>query len=412
MSPALPPEPDTRPETARRLIPLLIAMSAVGPLSLNILVPALPTLVAVFATDPGPVQLTISLYLLGLAVSQLALGPLSDRFGRRPVVLAGLALTAVASIGAAFATSIGMLIMARLAQSFGGSTGLVIGRVIIRDLVDRNRAASMLGLVTTVMVVVPMIGPLIGGLLDTAIGWQGILLFVAALSLVVLAWAALALPETRPERPPSTEPSGFLHDLKRLAASKSFAGYVLSAALGTATFFVFLGGSPYVIVTLMGRSSAEYGIWFAISSIGFMAGNFAASRWSLRHDIDTLIWWGIVAELVGVAVATIVAVIGPLGGPITIFGPQMIISFGNGLLLPNAIAGAVSVRPQAAGAASGITGCAQMGLGAAVTQLSGHVLAGASSAMPMALMMAAIAAALTAAFLLLLKPTVKRDPSR
>ena len=408
MSSVSPPEPDTRPDTARRLIPLLIAMSAVGPLSLNILVPALPTLVAVFATDPGPIQLTISLYLVGLAVSQLALGPLSDRFGRRPVVLAGLALTAVASIGAAFAANIGTLIVARLIQSLGGSTGLVIGRAIIRDLVDRNRAASMLGLVTTVMVVVPMTGPLIGGVLDTAFGWQGIFLFIAALSLAVLAWAAFALPETRTAVEPAGG-AGFLSHLRALSTSTVFAGYVLSAGLGTATFFVFLGGSPYVIVTLMGRSSAEYGIWFAFSSIGFMAGNFAASRWSLRHGIDTLIWWGIVAELIGIALAIGVAV-GPQWGPAGVFLPQMMISFGNGLLLPNAIAGAVSVRPQAAGTASGITGCVQMGLGAAVTQLSGHVLAGASSAVPLALMMAAIAVVMVVAFLMLLKR--RPDPPR
>jgi MFS transporter, DHA1 family, multidrug resistance protein len=408
MSSVSPPDPDTRPDTARRLIPLLIAMSAVGPLSLNILVPALPTLVAVFATDPGPIQLTISLYLVGLAVSQLALGPLSDRFGRRPVVLAGLALTAVASIGAAFAANIGTLIVARLIQSLGGSTGLVIGRAIIRDLVDRNRAASMLGLVTTVMVVVPMTGPLIGGVLDTAFGWQGIFLFIAALSFAVLAWAALTLPETRTAVEPAGG-AGFLSHLRALSTSTVFAGYVLSAGLGTATFFVFLGGSPYVIVTLMGRSSAEYGIWFAFSSIGFMAGNFAASRWSLRHGIDTLIWWGIVAELIGIALAIGVAV-GPQWGPAGVFLPQMMISFGNGLLLPNAIAGAVSVRPQGAGTASGITGCVQMGLGAAVTQLSGHVLAGASSALPLALMMAAIAVVMVVAFLMLLRR--RPDPPR
>ena len=398
---ASPPEPDSstaRPDTARRLIPLLIAMTAVGPLSLNILVPAVPTLVVAFATDPGSVQLTISLYILGLAVSQLALGPLSDRFGRRPVVLAGFAFTTVASIGAMFAANVGTLIIWRLIQSLSASTGLVVGRAIVRDLVDRNRAASMMGLVSTVMVVVPMIGPLIGGVLDTAFGWEGIFLFVAAASFAVLAWAMLTLPETRPARGPSVEPRGFLVDVKRSSGNAAFAGYVLAAALGTATFFAFLGGSPYVIVTVMGRSSAEFGIWFAISSIGFMAGNFAASRWSLRHRIDTLIWWGIVAELVGVAIATIVAAFGPQWGPAAVFLPQMVISFGNGLILPNAIAGAVSVRPQAAGTASGITGCAQMGIGAAVTQFSGHMLAGASSAVPMALIMAALAIALAVAF--------------
>src|SRR5689334_13162881 len=176
-----------------------MAMTAIGPLSLNILVPALPGLASRTGTDPEIAQLAVSLYLFGLAVSQLALGPLSDRFGRRPVVIAGLLITAAASILALAATSIGGLIAVRTLQALGASTGLVIGRAIIRDLYDRDRAASMIGWVMTVMVVAPMVAPALGGLLDTTFGWQAIFLFVAVASVLVLIWAVLALRETRPD---------------------------------------------------------------------------------------------------------------------------------------------------------------------------------------------------------------------
>ena len=168
--------------TPWRLLTLLMAMTAIGPATLNILVPALPHLVERLATDTGTVQLTLSLYLLSLASAQLLLGPLSDRFGRRPVVLAGLALAVLAALAAIAASSIGALIGARMLQAIGASTGIVIGRAIIRDLYERDRAAAMIGLVTTAMVIAPMIAPLIGGILDTAFGWEAIFVFIAVFS--------------------------------------------------------------------------------------------------------------------------------------------------------------------------------------------------------------------------------------
>jgi MFS transporter, DHA1 family, multidrug resistance protein len=387
-----------RAATPWGLLILLMAMTAIGPMSLNILVPALPQLAKRLATDTGTVQFTVSLYLVGLASAQLVMGPLSDRFGRRPVVLAGLALAVVASLASIAASTISELIVFRILQALGASTGVVIGRAIIRDLFTRDRAASMIGLVATVMVVAPMVAPLIGGILDTALGWQAIFVFVTLASAIVLLWAALKLPETRVHDPDRDEGS-FFTQTRRLAVSGTFLGYVLCAALGSAQFFIFLGGGPHVVVSIMGRVSAEYGAWFAVSSFGYMAGNFAASRLAVRTGIDRLIWWGILIEIIGgiVAVATVILI--PHGGPETIFLPQIVISFGNGLLLPNAIAGAVSVRPQAAGTASGITGFVQMGLGAVAAQLMGHLLAHAVTALPMSIAIMAAGIAAAAAFL-------------
>jgi DHA1 family bicyclomycin/chloramphenicol resistance-like MFS transporter len=392
----------SRPRTPWRLLALLVGMSSIGPLSLNILVPAVPGLVLTLASDAATVQLTMSLYLFGLAFAQLALGPLSDRFGRRPVLLVGLGITAVTSIAAAAAGSVAGLIAARTAQALGASTGLVVGRAIIRDLYERDRAASMIGWVTMAVVVAPMFAPLIGGILDTAFGWQSIFVFVAAASMFVLIWAARELPETRPVA--ASDPARLWSEMRALGTSPSFFGYVLAAALGSAPFFTFLGGSPYAVVTIMGRSSAEYGAWFAINSIGYMAGNYAAARMSARYGVNAMVWWGIVIGIVGALISAVLAWLVPHWGPAIIFLPQLVMSFGNGLLLPNSIAGAVSVRPQAAGTASGVTGFLQMAIGAAAAQFASHVLAAATTPLPMAMVMLVFAVATGIAFMLLVRP--------
>ena len=376
---------------------LLMAMTAIGPATLNILVPALPGLVTRLATDAGTVQLTLSLYLLSLAAAQLLLGPLSDRFGRRPVVLAGLTLNVIASLAAIAASSIGALIAARIVQAIGASTGIVIGRAIIRDLYERDRAAAMIGLVTTAMVIAPMIAPLVGGILDTAFGWEAIFMFVSLFSAAVLLWAVLVLPETRPQG--AAHSAGRMwQEARALIGNAKFHGYVLVGALGSAPFFTFLGGGPHVVVTLMGRTSAEFGVWFAVTSLGYMSGNFSVSRLSQRFGIDAMITAGIVFELIGASLTCVLVASMPDAGPAIIFLPQLVISYGNGLLLPNCIAGAVSVRPQAAGTASGMTGFTQMAIGAAATQVVSMLVANAGSAMPMAWQMLAVAAAAGVAY--------------
>ncbi|MDO9413636.1 MAG: multidrug effflux MFS transporter [Pseudolabrys sp.] len=383
-----------------RLLPLLMAMTAIGPATLNILVPALPALTAKLGTDVATVQLTISLYMVSLACAQLLLGPLSDRFGRRPVVLAGLTIAVLASIGAYAATSIGALIAARIIQAAGVSTGIVMGRAIIRDLYDRDRAAGMIGLVTTAMVIAPMLAPVVGGTLETLFGWEAIFLFIMTLTGAVLTWAVLMLPETRI----LTTPVNFiamLRDWKYLLSNGKFYAYALCGAFGCAPHFAMVGGGPHVIITLMGRSSAEYGLWFMLSSLGYMAGNFTVSRIAQRFGLDTLIIAGLAVEIGGAIISVILFASFPDGGPGVLFLPQFIISYGNGLLLPNCISGAISVRPEAAGTASGVIGFIQMGAGAASVQIVSVLLVGATTAMPIAWTMLALVAAATVSFLAL-----------
>jgi DHA1 family bicyclomycin/chloramphenicol resistance-like MFS transporter len=374
--------------TPWRLLTLLMAMTAIGPATLNMMVPALPGLTKVLEADAGTVQLTLSLFLLSLASAQLLLGPLSDRFGRRPVVLCGVAITVLASLAGIAAASIQTLIAVRILQAIGAATGIVMSRAIIRDLFDRNRAAGMIGLVTTAMVVAPMVSPMIGGILDTTFGWQAIFVFITCFSAFVWIWAFLTLKETRPEGIEHT-PGAIAHDARALLGNRKFLGYVLAAALGSAPFFTFLGGGPYIVVTMMGRPSVEFGFWFALTSLGYMGGNFSVSRLAHRLGVDAMITAGIGIEITGAALGNVLLAIFPDAGPVVIFVPQAVIAFGNGLMLPNAIAAAVSVRPQAAGTASGITGFTQMSLGAASTQMASIVMSHVATPMPMAWMLTA-----------------------
>lgn len=406
LSPSPHQETPETPEAAaarRRLLALLIAMTAIAPLTLNIIVPAVPHLAVVLSASTDTVQLTISLYLMVLACSQLALGPLSDKFGRRPVIIFGLALTAITSAGALLATSIHGLILARSLQALGASAGLVVGRAIIRDLYHRDRAASMIASITMVVIAAPMIAPLLGGVLDTVFGWQSIFIFVSAACAAVVLWVALALPETRVKQPEAA-PIKLWFEIRALLRDRRFVGYALCAGLGTAPFFAFLGGGPHVVVSLMGRTSAEYGLWFAINAVGYLAGNFVAARYSSWYGIDRMIWWGLLISIAGVVLSVALTGLVPHWGPATLFIPQVIISAGNGLLLPNSFAGAVSVRPQAAGAGSGIAGFTQMAMGAVATQAATWALGGAQTALPLAVMMALMLVVAMIAYVTLVRP--------
>ena len=391
--------PDGR--TPWRLLGLLMTMTAIGSMSLNILVPAVPRLADLFSADVEIIQLTISLYIVGLALAQLMCGPLSDRFGRRPVILAGFALATCASLGAIVVTSASGLIAMRLLQAIGGATGVAIGRAIIRDLFGRERSAQMLSLVASAMAVAPMVAPLVGGLLDRWFGWQAIFLFAACASLLVFGWTATTLPETRPER--SESQGGFLTDLRTLMCSGRYIGYVWVAALGCGAFFVFVGGGTHVVITMMHRSPTEYGAWFLAVSGGYILGNIITSRLSLRFGVDRMLWYGIVAELVGAAIGIALMLDVDSLGLLAVVAAPTLISIGNGMLLPNAIAGAVSVRPLAAGTASGLLGCTQMLFGALMAQVAGHLVTGASTAWPIIIQMSLTTVGCVLVYALLLR---------
>jgi DHA1 family bicyclomycin/chloramphenicol resistance-like MFS transporter len=266
---------ESGPATSRTMLLLLVAMTGVAPISLYMLVPALPMLATTFGRDISVAQMTVSLYMVGIACSQIVMGPLSDRFGRRPVLLAGLGLMVAASAACIFAETLPQLIAARFLQALGGATGMVVSRAIIRDLYSRERISSMISLVIAVMMIAQMLSPLTGGLLETAFGWRSIFYVITAASLVIAVAIALALPETRRAR---TEAGGFRGDVGSLLKSRAFIGYMLCQVLASQIIFAFAGGGPYIVVMQMGRSSAEYGAWFATTAFAYLIGNVFCVR--------------------------------------------------------------------------------------------------------------------------------------
>jgi DHA1 family bicyclomycin/chloramphenicol resistance-like MFS transporter len=349
---------------------------------LNLPLPAVPGLARYFETDPGTIQLIITLYLAGMAVSQLFLGPLSDRFGRRPVMLACLAATALTSVFAALAASATWLIVARVLQSVGASAGQVIGRAIIRDVFDRDRAASMIGWVTMAMVVAPMLSPSIGGLLNETVGWRWIFVAIAVISAATLAISIFALPETRSVAS-SPSMAQLMRDAGFLMRDRVFLAYLGIGALSSVTFFAFVGGAPHVVVTVMGESSTTYGLWFIVNAGGYMIGNALSGRFAARVGAYRMIYLGTMLMVFATLVQGTIALSGWMTHPATMFIPQALIAFSNGLQLPSAIAGGVSVRPEAAGSASGIIGFVQMGVGAIAAQVSGTLVGLWLSPVPM-----------------------------
>jgi MFS transporter, DHA1 family, multidrug resistance protein len=395
-----PPGAATRNEipTSRIMLLLLVAMTGVAPISLYMLVPALPVLATTFGRDIGVAQMTVSLYMVGIACSQIIMGPMSDRFGRRPVLLAGLGLMVLASAACIFAETLPQLIAARFLQALGGATGMVVSRAIIRDLYSRERISSMISLVIAVMMIAQMLSPLTGGLLETAFGWRSIFYVITAASLVIAVAIALTLPETRRDR---LEAGGFRGDVGHLLRSRAFIGYVLCQVLASQIVFTFAGGGPYVVVMQMGRSSAEYGAWFAATAFAYLIGNLFCVRFAPRHALEKLIWFGLALQFAGSLLNLVWGLTGLNQAPSWLFGTQMLVMFANAFVMSNSVAGAISVRPEAAGTASGAMGFLQMGLGSLLSQFGAYLGGHFSTPVPLnaAVVVLSIACASTMIFL-------------
>lgn len=340
----------------------------------------MPGMQSVFNVSYGTIQLTITLYLFGTAVAQLLYGPLSDRFGRRPVLLAGLCLFLVGSVASAFATSIVWLLIWRTLQAVGGCAGLVLSRAIVRDMHSREKSASMIGYITVGMVVVPMISPLIGGVLDEWFSWRAGFLFVTAVGFIVLVATLMKLPETNFDLRPVPGLRGMAVSYSSLLTSREFRHYAFNAAFTSGAFFAFLSGGPFVAIELMAQPKSIYGIYFGLVACGYMAGNFLTGRLAERIGTDRMITLGCGCSLAGALMMCSLALSGHIN-LVTIFGPMALITFGNGLSLPSATAGSVSVNPQIAGAAAGLAGFMQMTLSACITLLVGYLQS--DSALPM-----------------------------
>lgn len=381
--------------TRRPTIALLVAVSAVSPLALNIYLPSMPVLVDVFDTTAAMVQLSLSLFLASIALAQIGIGPLSDRYGRRPVLLWGLVVFILGSVVCALADSIEVLLVGRVLQAAGGCAGIVLGRAIVRDLFDRSRAASMIGYVTMGLAVAPMIGPAIGGTLDQTFGWRTSSYLMVVLGVLVLVWAAAELHETNHTRTRGGGLRGLIASYATLSRSSLFWAYTITSAATSCVFFSFLGGAPFIAANMLDMTPATYGLYFMMVAAGYILGNGISGRFSGRVGIGRMIIGGTAVLVVAVSAIALPFALG-LVHPLSLFAPMFVVGIGNGMTLPNAIAGAVSVRPDLAGAASGLSGSLQMGAGGLASALVGWLVSGVlwpGTIWPLVLVMAVACAA-------------------
>jgi MFS transporter, DHA1 family, multidrug resistance protein len=358
--------------TKRPSFLILVTISAIGPLALNIFMPSMPGLQKTFGISYGTVQLTLTLYLIGMAACQLFYGPMSDRLGRRPLLLFGLSLFVLASLLAAMAPNIEILIAARLLQAIGGAAGIVLARAMVRDVYDREKSASVIAYVTMAFVAAPMVAPVIGGFLDKVSGWRASFWLLVVLGAGALFASWRTLPETHLRRNKGASGFNLLTGAVHLFKLRRFRGYAATLALSSCVFFAFLGGAPHVMMDVLHRTPLEYGMWFILISLGYMCGNFLSGQYSERFGIDKMMLAGNALTLVGGFLCLAAAIAGFLSPP-TLFVPMAFAAFGNGLTIPNGTAGAISVDPRLTGAAAGWSGFTQMACAAAASQLVGSL---------------------------------------
>ncbi|GGH56540.1 Bcr/CflA family efflux MFS transporter [Frigidibacter albus] len=380
-------------------IATLVLLSGLGALNMNMFLPSLPGMARDFGVEYSVMQLSVSAYLAVSAVVQLLIGPMSDRYGRRPVILCALTIFVLATLGTLLAPTAGVFLGFRMMQA-SVVTGLVLSRAVVRDMVPGPQAASMIGYVTMGMSLAPMLGPIAGGALDEVFGWQATFITLGACGLLVLALVWADLGET------GRRGSGSFADQARhypeLLTSRRFWGYALAATTSSGAFFAYIGGAPFVGAEVFGLSPAAVGYYFAAPAIGYALGNFLSGRYSVRLGIERMVLAGAVVSTLPLGAALALDLAG-LSHPLTFFPFVGLMALGNGLLLPNANAGMMSVRPELAGTASGLGGTMTIGGGAALAALAGALLSVQSGATPLLMLMLVSSAASVPSILWVMK---------
>ncbi|HEY4175008.1 MAG TPA: multidrug effflux MFS transporter, partial [Rhodopila sp.] len=339
---------------------LLVAMTACGTLGMHVIIPALPATATALGMSIGTAQLTITLYLIGLAIGQLAYGPISDRLGRRPVLLAGLTLFTAASIVTALAPTATVLIAARILQSLGGCAGLVLGRAAVRDGATADKAAGQLALLGLVMALVPAIAPAIGGFLTAYINWRASYVLLALFGGTTLLASFLLMPETLSGH--GAPSRSMITAYARLLRSPRFLGYAVGGACSTTSFYGFMSASPFIFENLLHQPTQRIGLFYLFLMGGVAAGSFGASRVAGRVPVQTALRIANAVGILGAALFALADLTGALS-VLTVVAPVSLFMVGAGMASPFALTGSVSVNPQAIGAASGLYGFFQMTYG-------------------------------------------------
>ncbi|MBB5319553.1 multidrug effflux MFS transporter [Marinobacter oulmenensis] len=384
---------------------LLAAACALGPIAIDMYLPAFPQIGADFGAGADDVQLTLSLYLAGFAVAQLVCGPLADRFGRKPIMVGGFLLFAMASIGCAMASNIESLQLFRFLQALGGSAGPVLGRAVIRDVYTPREAAKILALLASLMAMAPAVAPTLGGFMVSALNWHWIFIAMGTYALVMAGVIAFGIPEPlrRDYRQP-LRPASLFGNYRRILGDASFLGYTLTNAAVYGALFAFLSGAAFVLIDVLGVAPEHFGLYFAAMVVGYVAGNLGSIRLARFLVPDQILLYGlIIATASGASMAGFA-----LQGVHNVWAvmlPQSLLMVGTGMILPQTMAGALANFPSMAGSASALFGFIQMATAAAAGALVGQLHDGTP------LVMAAIIAGFAALALVFYLFLVQRYPA-
>lgn len=362
----------------------LVLMAGLSALTMNIFLPSLPGMAVHFDAPYALMQMSVSLYLGLSALLQIIVGPLSDRYGRRPVMLWSGAVFVAATLGVLLAPDIYSFLACRMVQA-AIVTGMVLSRTVVRDMVPEERAASVIGYVTIGVALVPMIGPVVGGLLDQAFGWQAsfVVLLAGGAAVTALTWADMG--ETNRLRSASIGAQMRLYP--QLLRSQRFWGYALSAMMSSGAFFAYLGGAPFVGTQVFGQSAAQVGVFFALPALGYGVGNFLTGRYSVRIGTMRMVLAGVLVQLGALVVLCAISLAGAMTAGVFFALIGVGVGIGNGMTQPNATAGMMSVRPELAGSAAGLGGALAIGGGAGLSALAGVLLVPGATELPLLALM-------------------------
>ena len=346
----------------------LAAIGFVGPLSIHLFLPVMPEVKRVFATSSAVVGAAFSITLFVMAIATLAYGTLSDRYGRRPVLLAGLMLFTVGGVLTATAGSVAWLMVGRVVQALGAGSGAALSRAIAFDAYGAEKLVKVLAYLTMSYTIAPMLAPFIGGLLIDQFGWRSVFGFAVASGIAITALVWTSLYETHPPQAAPASALTMLRGFGTLIAIPRFTAFVVQTGASTAAFMAMATASSFLMQDYLQRPATEFGLYFMLFPVGFFLGTVIASRLSRRVPIETMVLVGSLLTATAVTVQASLILTGHLS-PLAIFLPGAFLTFAQGLALPNAQSGAMQVVPKLAGTAAGLGVFFQMFLGAVGAQL-------------------------------------------
>lgn len=378
---------------------LLTVLVAFGPLSTDMYLPALPGMAAAFATTVGQVQLTLSVFLGGFGVAQLIMGPLTDRFGRRPVLLGAIMLYFASGVACALATSIDGLIMFRFLQGTAACAGPVVARAIVRDIYSPADSGRVLAYMAAAMAIAPLLAPFVGGELTVRFGWRANFVMMAAIGAVLVLIVAMMLEETNRHRnPEATRLDKLVGNYMALARSREFLGCLLTNGFVFAGLFAYISGAPFVFIDVLGVAPRQFGFYFGVGVLVFIIGSTACGRLSRHMDGQRLMGAGAVIAGVSGLIMAALAFTTPASAA-AVLVPMSAFGIGVGLVMPMAMAGAIGPFPHMAGSAAALMGCAQMALGALSGFIVGQVHDGTTRPMTTVIAVAGVATLLSYLFM-------------